>query len=179
MSNKHNNYAFIDSQNVNLGVRSQKWNLDFARFRSYLRDKYGVTKAFLFIGYVVGNESMYTDLQEAGYIVIFKPTLEHKEGDKMVVKGNVDAELVLHTMIEYRNYDGALIVSGDGDFHCVIEYLEQQGKLFKIIVPNIHYSSLLRKYSSYIVNLSLLRAKLQRRSSRQKMPAEQPADHKN
>ncbi len=169
------NYAFIDSQNVNLGVRSQKWSLDFARFRTYLRDKYNVTKAFLFIGYVVGNESMYTDLQEAGYIVIFKPTLEHKEGDKMVVKGNVDAELVLHTMIEYQNYGGAIIVSGDGDFHCVIEYLEQQGKLFKIIVPNVHYSSLLRKYSKYIVNLSLFRAKLQRKSSKQKTPAEQSA----
>ncbi len=66
-----NNYAFIDSQNLNLGVRSQGWNFDFARFRVYLRDKYRVTKAFLFIGYVAGNESKYADLQQAGYVVIF------------------------------------------------------------------------------------------------------------
>ena len=32
------------------------------------------------------------------------------------VKGNVDAELVLHTMIEYKHFDKAIIVSGDGDF---------------------------------------------------------------
>ncbi|MEW6087987.1 MAG: hypothetical protein AB1498_06735 [bacterium] len=51
-----NNYAFIDSQNLNLAVRSQGWTLDFKRFRQYLKDKYNVTKAFLFIGYVNTNQ---------------------------------------------------------------------------------------------------------------------------
>jgi uncharacterized LabA/DUF88 family protein len=45
------------------------------------------------------------------------------------VKGNVDAELVLHAMIEYPNYDKALIVTGDGDFFCLVEYLIKQDKL--------------------------------------------------
>ncbi|MDD4894999.1 MAG: hypothetical protein PHW54_06800 [Candidatus Omnitrophica bacterium] len=43
-----NNYAFIDSQNLNLSIRDQGWALDFKRFRKYLEDKYGVTKAFIF-----------------------------------------------------------------------------------------------------------------------------------
>lgn len=42
-----NNYAFIDSQNLNLGIRSQGWKLGFATFRRYLRDKYAVNKAML------------------------------------------------------------------------------------------------------------------------------------
>lgn len=29
-------YAFIDSQNLNLGVRSLGWKLDFAKFRQYI-----------------------------------------------------------------------------------------------------------------------------------------------
>lgn len=66
---KPNNYAFIDSQNLNLGVKSQGWLLDFKRFRVFLRDKYYIEKAFLFIGYVVGNQHLYTSLQEAGYII--------------------------------------------------------------------------------------------------------------
>jgi len=49
-------YAFIDSQNLNLGVRSQGWVLDFKRFKKYLEDKYDVSKAFLFVGYVAGND---------------------------------------------------------------------------------------------------------------------------
>lgn len=154
------NYAFIDSQNLNLGVMSQNWKLDFARFRVLLKDKYEVEKAFLFIGYVVGNEVRYSSLQNAGFHLVFKPTLEHKEGDKIVRKGNVDAELVLHSMIEFPNYNKAVIVSGDGDFHCLVEYLESKGKLLKIIVPNGKYSSLLRKFAGYIVNIQLFKEKL-------------------
>lgn len=163
-----NNYAFIDSQNLNLGVRSQGWVLDFSRFRIYLRDKYHVTRAFLFIGYVAGNESKYTALQQAGYVVIFKPTLEHQIKGNVVIKGNVDAELVLHTMIEYPNYHQAVIVSGDGDFYCLIEHLIQKNKLMRVIVPNKKYSSLLRKFSSYIVNIGLWREKLEQRENNKK-----------
>jgi len=155
-----NNFAFIDSQNLNLGVKSQGWNLDFARFRRFLKDKYGVEKAYLFIGFVPGNQILYAELQKAGYICIFKPTLEIKENNKVMVKGNVDAELVLHAMIEYPNYEKAVIVSGDGDFYCLIEYLVKQNKLRKIIVPNTRFSSLIRKFSNFIVNIQLFKGKL-------------------
>ena len=160
MDQSLNNYAFIDSQNLNLGVKSQGWDLNFAKFRRFLKDKYHVEKAYLFIGFVPGNQMLYAELQKAGYICIFKPTLEIKEDNKIKVKGNVDAELVLHTMIEYPNYEKAIIVSGDGDFHCLIEYLVRQGKLRKIIVPNTHFSSLLRKFSEFIVNIQLFKGKL-------------------
>jgi len=156
-------YAFIDSNNLNLGILSQGWKLDFARFRIYLKDKYHVEKAFLFIGYVPGNQQLYTFLQKVGYIVVFKPILEISKEKKTKIKGNVDAELVLHTMIEYKNYDKAIIVSGDGDFYCLIEYLANNNKLAKIIVPNKKYSSLLRKFAMFIVNISFLKDKLHKR----------------
>ncbi len=157
-----NNYAFIDSQNLNLGVRSQRWILNFVRFRQFLKDKYKVEKAYLFIGFVQINKMLYTELKKAGYICIFKPTLEIKEGNAIKIKGNVDAELVLHAMIEYLNYEKAIIVSGDGDFYCLIEYLIKQNKLRKIIVPNMRFSSLLRKFSDFIVNIQLFKKKLEK-----------------
>ena len=153
-------YAFIDSQNLNLGVKSQGWKLDFARFRVLLKEKYNVEQAYIFIGLIAGNQSIYTYLQKAGYILVFNPVLEYKRNQKVVVKGNVDAELVLHAMIEYLHYDKAVIVSGDGDFHCLIEYLSQKDKLSKVIVPNSHYSSLLRKFSEFIVNICLFKQKV-------------------
>lgn len=162
--NKEVVYAFIDSQNLNLGVRSQGWILDFKRFRVYLRDKYHVQTAYLFIGYVPGNESLYTYFQKCGYIVIFKPTLEIKRNGKICIKGNVDAELVLYSMIEYQNYDKAIIVSGDGDFRCLVEYLEEKEKLLRVIVPNRKYSSLLRPFGTYVVNVALLKHKLEKRN---------------
>ena len=159
-------YAFIDSQNLNLGVRSQGWRLDWRKFRQYLREKYDVVKTYLFIGQVAGNESLYTFLQESGYLLIFKPTLEFRQQKTIKIKGNVDAELVLHTMIQYKNYDKAIIVSGDGDFHCLIEYLDKKNKLFKILAPNKHYSALLRRYNRFIVRIDLLRSSLEKKKTK-------------
>jgi len=151
-------YAFIDSQNLNLAIRSQGWILDFERFKKYLKDKYNVTKAFLFIGYVPTNQSLYTSLQKSGYILIFKPTLSLPDGR---VKGNVDAEMVLHAMIEYPNYDQAIILTGDGDFFCLVEHLNKQHKLFRLIIPNKEkFSSLLRKFMDKIDFMNSLKEKV-------------------
>lgn len=159
MKKPQNNYAFIDSQNLNLSIRSQGWVLDFGKFRQYLRDKYGIAKAFLFIGYVYENQDLYTGLQKDGFILVFKPTLELPNGK---VKGNVDAELVLHTLIEYNNYNKALIVTGDGDFYCLVDYLRKNDKLLKLMIPNKNsYSSLFRKIMSHIAFMNDLRSKLE------------------
>jgi len=156
-------YAFIDSQNLNLGVQASGWKLDFRKFRQYLRQKYGVEEAYLFIGLVNTQSMLYANLQKMGYLLIFKPTLELPD---KTVKGNVDAELVLHAMIQYKNYDKAIIVSGDGDFHCLIEYLEGKGKLLKVLAPNKHFSGLIRRFYPYIVRVDRLRSSLEYKKTR-------------
>ena len=159
MKTTANNYAFIDSQNLNLSIREQGWALDFARFRVYLADKYSIKKAFIFIGYVPHNQTLYSNLQKDDYNLVFKPTLTLPNGE---VKGNVDAELVLHTMIEYGSYDKALIVTGDGDFYCLVEYLKTNNKLLNLMIPNMEkYSSLFRSLRPDIVFMNELRGKLQ------------------
>lgn len=152
------NYAFIDSQNLNLSIRESGWELDFQRFMVFLKDKYQVEKAYIFIGYVQGNEGLYTYLQNAGYIVVFKPTLSKKG----VTKGNCDADLVLHCMIQYPNYEKAIIVSNDGDFHCLIEYLVEKEKFMKLMTPSFRYSSLLKKFAPFIVSIPLIKHKVKK-----------------
>ncbi|MBU0574097.1 MAG: NYN domain-containing protein [Candidatus Margulisiibacteriota bacterium] len=165
-------YAFIDSQNLNLAIKNdiydkngnllhRGWTLDFKKFHFLLKTKYRVDKIFLFIGYKAGNENLYTYLQKIGYILIFKPILISK--DKKVVKGNVDAELVLQAMVEFVNYDKAIIVSGDGDFHCLIEYLISKNKFFKLLIPNKKsFSSLLRKFAHYFAFVNLWENRLKK-----------------
>lgn len=149
-------YAFIDSQNVNLSIKDQGWILDLRRFRVYLKEKYGVKKAFLFLGYVAKYRKMYAQFRKFGYVLIFKPTLVSG-----VIKGNVDAEIILHAMIEHDNYDKAVLVSGDGDFYCLVEYLAKKRKLRCLLVPNRHsYSSLLKRFMKYIDFMNSLRDKL-------------------
>lgn len=164
-------YAFIDSQNLNLGTskdlfgKNKKliykgWKVDFKKFRQYLADKFKVKRAFLFIGHIIGNERLYKSLKSFGYELVFKPTVKDGYGK---AKGNVDAELVLHAAaIEYKNYDKAVIVSGDGDFRCLHEFLVLNKKLLKIIIPNRKSeSSLLKPFQNYKIFLIRERKKLE------------------
>ena len=146
MAEGTNNYAFIDSQNLNLAIQGLGWKMDWKRLRVYLEEKYHVRKAYLFIGYIEGNNRLYATLQEAGFICIFKPTLKYKDG---TTKGNCDAELVLQAMIEFNNYDKAIIATGDGDFHCLVKYLLEQNKLEIVLIPNQNRFSALLKFRMF------------------------------
>jgi len=187
-NSKANVYAFIDSQNLNLGVQRMGWKLDWRKFRQYLADKYNVTQAYMFIGYMSENESMYEYMHELGYLVVLKPTVDVKmpnqttpdgsdhgstkeaEAHKPMIKGNVDAELVLYAMKELPNYSKAIIVSGDGDFFSLAEYLKEQDKLANILTPNWQYSSLLKVFEPEIVRLDQLRKQLAYHDHHSKKP---------
>ena len=159
--------------------------MDWRKFRQFLQDKYGVTKAFMFIGYVPEFESMYVQLHESGYAVVLKPTFDmtkprqetkdqntsKKDQDKSEekpVKGNIDADLVLWAMKEINNYDKALLVSGDGDFYTLVEYLDEQKKLLKILAPSGHYSNLFNRFENYIDRIDHSRKELAYHDRRKK-----------
>lgn len=160
------NFAFIDSQNLNLGVQKAGWKMDWRRFRKFLENKYNVSNAYMFIGHMTEHEDLYLKMHEAGYLVVLKPTQDlskpqsEKEDEHKYIKGNVDADLVLWAMRELQNYDKAVIVSGDGDFYGLYEFLEQNRKLQNILTPNWQYSQLLKPFESYIVRLDQFKREL-------------------
>ena len=125
-----NNYAFIDCQNLWYNL-DKDWQLDWNKFFEFLKNKHSVTRGYVFIGFVPGFQKMYQQLQEAGFILIFKPIQETSKG----IKCNVDTEMVLQTMIQLPNYDKAVIVSGDGDFTCLVDHLSAIKKLEAIMIP--------------------------------------------
>jgi len=160
MKKEDHNFAFIDGQNLNLGIQSMGWKLNYSRFRKYLAEKYSVATVYYFIGYVPGNQPLYSELQKAGYVLVFKPTIPDGDGN---IKGNIDADLVLQAMIDLPNYDQAIIVSSDGDFHSLVKYLYQNSKLRFVMSPYIDTcSTLLKKEAKErIVFMSNLRRKLE------------------
>lgn len=139
--NKEENYAFIDSQNVNLAIRDQWWKLNWTKLYKHLVKKYKCEKVYIFIGYIERNKIIYNNLENIWYSLIFKPT---KEFPDWKIKGNVDAELVLQSMIDYEKYDKAIIITWDWDFACLVKYLKNEWKLRTLIVPN------LKKYSYFL-----------------------------
>ena len=149
------------------------WKMDWRKFRQYLKQEYSVSKAYMFIGYMPENESLYEYMHSLGYLVVLKPTLEihnipnknkeindSKDQDKNLVKGNVDTEIVLTALKEIGNYSKAIIVSGDGDFYSLIEYLLTKQKIAWVMTPNWQYSTLLKPFDKYIINLDKHRNKL-------------------
>jgi uncharacterized LabA/DUF88 family protein len=160
--NKENNFAFIDSQNLNLGIKNLGWLLDFKKFRFYLKEKYGVSVAYLFIGYVPENNNMYAALQKAGFILKFKPVLPNKDGSH---KGNIDADLVVQAMIDCfeNNFDKALIITSDGDFYSLVSYLYDHNRLKAVMSPHFNNCSTLLKKTAKekIVFIYNLRKKLE------------------
>ena len=142
---KIHNIAFIDGQNLYMWL---PWKLDYTRFRVYLKDKYHIEEAYYFIGYDDENW-LYVRLQQAGFIVTFNP---HKESQMSTKKWNVDVNLAFHMMKSFIENDShqIMLISGDGDYKPVIEYLIHKKRFLRILAPNMQYcSSLYKKWSNF------------------------------
>ena len=154
MKKKLVNYAFIDGQNFYKSVEAierelepLEVQLDLAEFRIYLAEKHAVKTAFYFIGYIPGYKVLYDRLTAQGYELVYKEVAIHDDG----VKGNVDVNLTMESLIRMPEYQKAILVASDGDYACLVEYLQRQGKLDDIIVCSRGGSSyLLRKLHSKI-----------------------------
>jgi len=154
------NIAYIDGQNLYSGTKEINLAIDFKKFRIYLRDKYSIDEAYYFIGFLKEDEqALYTNLQKAGFIIVFKEHSSLLIGKK---KGNVDADIIfnsLRKMIEEpEDFDKVLLVSGDGDYKRLVDYLISKDRFLKIIFPNKKFASSLykkitRKYFDYIENI--------------------------
>ena len=142
------NTAFIDGQNLHMATAKSEhpWSIDFVKFRRYLREKYGVEVAYFFLGYVIDDyQSLYTRIQEAGFVLIFR---EHNSFMMSNKKGNVDSDIIFHVMKRLSMKDlvgNVLLVSNDGDYRQLVDFLIDQDRFHKILHPSQKYASSLYK----------------------------------
>lgn len=144
--------AYIDGANLHKGIMELGWKLDYRRFRVWLKDKYKVERAYIFLGLVSKQKDLYTFLQEAGFTMVFKETSVDGEGK---VKGNCDADLVLKAACDF--YEGflkqAVLVSSDGDYASLVAFWKEKRVFRTLISPNNKCSFLLRKQNVQIIYL--------------------------
>jgi len=152
-------FAYIDGANLYRGVDNLGWKIDYRRFRIWLRDKYGVTNAYLFVGFISKNKNLYTHLQEAGFILMYKEITFDGVG---AVKGNCDAALVLKAVSDFyeKHYEQAVIVSSDGDYAELVGFLKEKNALRMVISPSNKCSYLLRKQNISLLYLDTQRGRL-------------------
>src|SRR3990167_6371844 len=138
--------AFIDGQNLHLGTKEKGWSVDHARLRRYLLDKYKVGEAYYFLGFVSeGEQDLYNNLQKAGFILAFR---EHSSALKGKKKGNVDCDIVFSVMkklVDNEPFEKVYIVSGDGDYKKLVDFLIKKGRFGKMLFPNREFASSLYK----------------------------------
>ena len=159
--NKEVNIAFVDGQNLHLGTTQNNWKINHFKFRKYLKDKYKVGEAYYFLGYISEEEQdLYNNLQKAGFIVLFK---EHSVNLKGKKKGNVDTDIVFEIMkklVDKEKFNKIVLVSGDGDYKKLVDYLIKKDRFKKILFPNNDFASSLYKklgseFFDYLENPSI------------------------
>jgi len=145
MAKEDKNYAFVDGQNLYMGTARREadpWKVDIVRFRVYLEQKYNVSKAYYFLGFVQEkNEELYEEIQSAGFVLIFR---EHNPAMLGKKKGNVDSDIIFHVMkklYKKEDFENVILVSGDGDYKLLVDFLIEEGKFRKILFPNRQFSS--------------------------------------
>lgn len=143
------NRAYIDGTNLYKGIESLGKSLDYIRFRKWLLHKYKIKEAFIFMGYMKDQENLYNYLRNAGFILVFKESVCQKGA----IKGNADAEMVLQSVRDVfeKSSGKVVLVSGDGDFSCLVDFLIEKNVFQTILIPN-------KKYGSYLLrkkNISL------------------------
>lgn len=134
MNPTQNTIAYIDAANLHKGVGSSGWKLNYQKFRSWIRQKFGVTQAILFIGLVSKHASLYTSLQSAGYTLVFKDVVYDGDGN---AKGNCDADLVLQATRDYfeGRVSSAVLVSSDGDYASLVKFWMEKACLVSLSLP--------------------------------------------
>jgi len=156
-----NNYAYIDGNNLYRGVKNSGWRIDFFRFRKWLNVKYGINRAYYFIGLIPKEKDLYEVLQKAGFILMFKEVVYDGNGKP---KGNCDADLVLQVVRDiYENkFDKVVIVSSDGDYAGLVKFLQEKNKLRVILSPSAQErcSILLKRINVPITYLNDIKHKI-------------------
>lgn len=141
------NIAYIDNQNLYMATRQDEdpWMLDMRKFRVYLREKYRCDTAYLFMGaFELERQDLYLMLQGFGYILVYR---EHSSNLKGKKKGNVDTDIVFQIMrdVSEKNDFGIVLVSGDGDYKRMVDYLIMLNRFEVVLLPSKRFSSSLYK----------------------------------
>lgn len=136
-------HIYIDGNNLYRAAKELGFQIDYKKFRGWLRQKYNPASVYLFIGLVPQRTAFYKFLQECGYILVFKQTVSIGG----TIKGNCDAELVLKAVSDFytKANTTSLLITGDGDFGCLVEFLRDNHALTGVISPDKEKCSILLK----------------------------------
>lgn len=126
-------YAFVDASNIIYRPTDKDfWKIDVKKLLLYLKHRFGVSRVFYYGG-VDENDTvqtrLYRNFEKWGYELRLNPIKRFtNERGERYTKADVDSRMTFEMMRYKDEYDRVLVLTGDGDFLWVLEYLMKEKK---------------------------------------------------
>ena len=148
--------VFVDVQNVQETFERQGKEVRYdALQRNIIIMGKHEKQSYKFVGFVPykrddeRRQRLIDALSFQGYRVVSKPVRERVDGS---IKANMDIEMTLEILSMAELVDEVIIVTGDGDFCALVDFLSKKGKRIVIVGLGRGYTSveLIRSCDEYI-----------------------------
>lgn len=135
-------YAFVDAANI---IYRQKdkgyWKIDLKKLISYLKSRFHAKHVLYFGGVDSSNavqNRLYTKMESWGYEMRLNPVKKFtNDRGERYNKADVDSRMTFEMMRLEKEYDQAVVLTGDGDYYWVLQYLiEKKDRIWLIASPD-------------------------------------------
>lgn len=153
-------YVFIDAANVWDVMKSKTKLVDYKNFENYFSKSFKASKVkfFYYDAYpktgtrdysLDGKHKFFTYLKKGlGFEVIKKELkrifIVREDGESVIEKGNMDVEMTIDAIHNIKEYDIAILLTGDSDFLALVNYLKNVNKKVYIFSSENNISRELR-----------------------------------
>ena len=130
---------FIDGANLYATAKALGFDIDYRRLLDLFRKRGHLVRALYYTALVEDQEyssirPLIDWLDYNGYTMVTKPAKEFTDAaGRRKIKGNMDIELTVDAMELASSIDHVVLFSGDGDFRCLVEALQQRGKRVSVV----------------------------------------------
>ncbi len=164
-------YIFIDAANIFYTQRSLKWRISYEKLMQYFRKECGKQLGLVFIYTATDSnrpeQKKFLDMLDInGYIVRTKEVKKIRVAKGVYEwKGDFDIELAMDTMDYLKEFDTAILFSGDSDFAPIIKRIKEKEKKVIVLSAKNHISKELIQMSNKYINLKRLRNEIELKKS--------------
>jgi uncharacterized LabA/DUF88 family protein len=164
---KKTTYAFVDASNIIYRDTDENpWKIDLQKLIKYLRERFEVGRVFYYGGIDNRNETqvkLYKKLEDWGYELRLNPVKKFVNiRGEFYTKADVDSRMTFEMMKYLSEYDRAVVLTGDGDFEWVLEYLlGNKEKIWLLASPGKTAKELKKLVGRDFANLDNLRGQLE------------------
>jgi len=146
MNNKEHLFGkvavFIDAANIIHCYEDTKWKIDLKKLKKYFEAKCILVGIYYYSAYFeesAGQKSLFEMLSRKGFILRVKRIRKIVGDDGTVtLKGNCDTDIVVDAVARMKEYDTAVIMSGDSDFVSLVNFLRGNNKKVIIVSTRWH-----------------------------------------